>query len=164
MKKRAGVWVDTEKAVIISLEENEHHMNIVHPEPGKRIPKMPKSPKAFHSIITSLIEKRLRIPGDTKEFSRSGSNHYSTELKNEHKLINEKHQYFKHILEEIKDIDEVVLFGPSVTKKELESQIEKDPLLHSHLKSVENADEMSDNQMVRWVENYFMTHDTSKKH
>ena len=77
--KRAGVWVDADKAVIISLEENEHHMNVVHPKPGKRMHKMPKSPKAFHSVITSMIDHRLRIPGDTKEFSRSGSHHFSTE-------------------------------------------------------------------------------------
>lgn len=164
MKKRAGVWVDTEKAVVISLIENEHQMNVVHPQPGKRLPKMPKSPKAFHSIISSMIEKRLRIPGDTKEFSKSGTHHFSTELKNEHKHKNEKNQYFRNIIQEIKNIDEVVLFGPSTAKKELESQILKDPQLYNHLKAVESTDNMSDNQMVRWVENYFLTHDTSNKH
>lgn len=162
--KRAGIWVDADKAVIISLEENEHHMNVVHPQPGKRLPKMPKSPQAFHSIITSMIDHRLRIPGDTKEFSRSGSHHFSTELKHEHKLHNDKKHYFRTIMQEVRDVDELVVFGPSIAKKELESQMRKDPMLNEHLKAVESADFMSDNQMLRWVENYFMIHDKSIKH
>lgn len=163
MKKRVGVWVDTEKAVIISLEENEHRMKIVHSQPGKRLEKAPKLPKNVHSIVSSSIDGKLRIPGDTKEFSRSGSNHYSTELKNEHKLKNTKNQYFRSILNEIKDVDEVVLFGPSMTKKELESQMAKYPQIHSHLRAVKSADMLSDNQMVRWVENYFLTEEESPK-
>ena len=162
--KRAGIWVDVDKAVIISLEEKEHHMNVVHPQPGKRMPKMPKSPQAFHSIVTSMIDHRLRLPGDTKEFSRSGSHHFSTELKHEHKLNNEKKHYFRTIMQEVRDVDEFVLFGPSTTKKELECQMRKDPLLHAHLMTVETADMMSDNQMIRWVENYFKQHEMSHKH
>jgi len=157
MKKRVGVWVDTEKAVIISLEENEPGMNPVHPPLKRRLQKSPKLPQNVCFIVSSRIEGKLRIPGDTKEFSRSGSHHYSTELKNEHKLKNVKNQYFRSILKEIKDVDEVVLFGPAMTKKELESQIEKDPRMYGHLKAVKPADTLSDNQMVRWVENYFMT-------
>lgn len=163
MKKRVGVWIDTEKAVIISLEESEQHSNAVHLQTGKRLQKEPKLPKEAHFTVSSRIEGKLRIPGDTKEFSRSGSHHYSTELKNEHKLQNTKNQYFRSVLQEIKDVDEVVIFGPSMTKKELESQIEKDPLLHAHLKAVESADAMSDNQMVRWVENYFQTREVFQK-
>ncbi len=162
MKKRVGVWIDTEKAVIISLAENEAHPKDVHSQDGKRLPKEPKLPRNAGYIISSLIEGRVRIPGDSKEFSRAGSNHYSTEVKNEHRLQNEKNQYFRSVLQELKDADEFVLFGPSMTKKELESQIIKDPLMVTHLKGVEPADNMSDNQMVRWVENYFLTPEQSR--
>ena len=125
MKKRVGVWIDTEKAVIISLEENEQRLNTVHPQTGKRLAKEPKQSKKAHFIISSRIEGKLRIPGDTKEFSRSGSHHYSTELKNEHKLKNTKNQYFRSVLQEIKDVDEVVIFGPSMTKKNWNPKLRK---------------------------------------
>jgi hypothetical protein len=83
--------------------------------------------------------------------------HYSTEIKNMHKLKNIKQQYFKSILEGIKDVDELVLFGPSLIKKQLEALIYKYPKLHAHLLSVESAAVMTDKQKVRWVENYFST-------
>jgi len=60
-------------------------------------------------------------------------------------------------LQGIKDVDELVLFGPSLIKKEFEAQISKYPRIHSRLLSVESADVMTDKQMVRWVENYFKT-------
>lgn len=163
MKKRVGVWIDTEKAVIISLNEEKKPVNILPPQPGKRISKSPKVSEDLRSIVSSPIETKLRIPGDTKEFARYGNQHYSTELKNEHKLKNEKRRYFRSILNGIKDVDEIVLFGPSILKKELQSHIEKDPQLHPRLKAVEPANFMSDRQMVRWVENFYMTADQSGK-
>jgi len=163
MKKRVGVWIDTEKAVIISLKEEKKSVNILTPQPGKRISKSPKVSDDIRSIVASPIETKLRIPGDSKEFARSGNQHYSTELKNEHKLKNEKKRYFRNILEGIKDVDEVVLFGPSILKKELQSHIEKDPQLYPHLKAVESTNFMSDKQMVRWVEHFYMTEDQARK-
>ncbi|MDP4240363.1 MAG: hypothetical protein Q8904_12925 [Bacteroidota bacterium] len=157
MKKKVGVWMDTEKAVIISFNEMEHRAKILNSQPGERISKSPKIPDETRTIISSPIETKLRLPGDTKEFSRFGNQHYSTEIKNMHKLSNVKHQYFKNILEGIKDVDELVLFGPSLIKKEFEAQISKYPKIHAHLLSVESADAMTGNQMVRWVENYFMS-------
>jgi len=163
MKKRVGVWIDTEKAVIISLKKEKKPVNILPSQPGKRMSKSPKVSEDIRSVVSSPIETKLRIPGDTKEFARSGNQHYSTELKNEHKLKNEKRLYFRNILKGIKDVDEIVLFGPSILKKELQAQIEKDPQLYPRLKAVEPANIMSDRQMVRWVENYYMTADLSRK-
>lgn len=161
MKKKIGVWVDTEKAVFISLNEKKSPVYISQLQQGKRRSKMPKELHEVQTILSSTIQTKLRLPGDTKEFSRSGTQHYSTELKNVHKLRNEKKRYFRNILLGIKDIDEVVLFGPAYIKKELESQIERDPKLHAHLLAVKSADAMSERQMVRWVENYFYSNEHS---
>ena len=157
MKKQVGVWIDTEKAVIISLDEVEHRTNVQRSLPGERLGKSPKIPNKACKIISSPIQTKLRLPGDTKEFARFGNQHYSTEIKNMHKLKNVKHQYFKNILQGIKDVDELVLFGPSLIKKEFEAQMTKYPHIQSRLLSVESADVMTDKQLVRWVENYFKT-------
>lgn len=157
MKKKVGVWIDTEKAVIISLNGVEHRASAPNTLSGERMSKSPKISDETYKVISSPIQSKLRLPGDTKEFARFGNQHYSTEIKNMHKLKNVKHQFFKNILEGIKDVDEFVLFGPSLIKKEFESQMCKYPQIHSHLLSVESADTMTDKQMVRWVENYFRT-------
>ncbi len=164
MKKKVGVWIDTEKAVIISLNEDEHRANIPASSSGERIAKSPKISNDTFTVITSPIQTKVRLPGDTKEFARFGNQHYSTEIKNMHKLKNVKHQFFKDILQWIKDVDEFVLFGPSLIKKEFESQMCKYPQIHSRLLSVEAADIMTDHQMVRWVENYFRDHSNHKVH
>jgi hypothetical protein len=155
MKKKVGVWIDTEKAVIISLNGVEHRTNTLNSQRGERFSKSPKITDESYIIIPSPIQTKIRLAGDTKDFARFGNQHYSTEIKNMHKLKNVKHQFFKNILEGIKDVDELVLFGPSLIKKEFESQMCKYPHIHSHLLSVESADTMTDKQMVRWVENYF---------
>jgi len=155
MKKKVGVWIDTEKAVIISLNGVEHRAATQHSLTGERSGKSPKITDETYQIISSPIQTKLRLPGDTKDFARSGSQHYSTEIKNMHKLKNVKQQFFKIILQGIKDVDEFVLFGPSLIKKEFESVMSKYPQIHSHLLSVEPADVMSDKQKVQWVENYF---------
>ena len=157
MKKKVGVWIDTEKAVIISLNGVEHRTNVLNSLPGERIGKSPKMSEETCKIISSPIQPKLRLPGDTKEFAWFGNQHYSTEIKNMHKLKNIKNQYFKNILQGIKDVDELVLFGPSLIKKEFEAQMTKYTQIHSRLLSVESADVMTDKQMVRWVENYFKT-------
>ena len=159
MKKKVGVWIDTEKAVIISLNGVEHRANIQQSRSGERIRKSPKISDERYQIISSPIQTKLRLPGDTKEFARSGIQHYSTEIKNMHKLKNVKQQFFKIILQGIKDVDEFVLFGPSLIKKEFETLMCKYPQIHSHLLSVESADVMTDKQMVQWVENYFRSVD-----
>ena len=154
-EKKVGVWIDTEKAVIISLNGVEHRSAIRDFRSGERSGKSPKISYETYKIISSPIQTKLRIPGDTKEFARSGIQHYSTEIKNTHKLKNVKQQFFKVILQGINDIDEFVLFGPLLIKKEFEALIYKYPQLHSRLLSVEPADVMSDKQKVQWVENYF---------
>jgi hypothetical protein len=159
MKKKAGVWIDTEKAVIISLNGVEHRANILNSQQGERMSKSPKISNETYKIISSPIQTKLRLPGDTKEFARSGNQHYSTEIKNMHKLKNVKQQFFKVILQGIEDVDEFVLFGPSLIKKEFESLMCKYPQIHSRLLSVEPADVMSDKQKVQWVENYFKSSD-----
>ena len=155
MKKKVGVWIDTEKAVIISLNGVEHRATLRTSLSGERSSKSPKISDESYKIISSPIQTKLRIPGDTKEFARSGNQHYSTEIKNMHKLKNVKQQFFKVILQGIKDVDEFVLFGPSLIKKEFEALTCKYPQIHSRLLSVEPADIMSDKQKVQWVENYF---------
>ena len=163
MKKKIGVWVDKERAVFISLNEKKQPDYLSQLQLGKRRGKMPKELHEVQAILSSTIQTKLRIPGDTKEFSRWGAQHYSTELKNEHKLKNEKKRYFRNILLGIKDVDEVVLFGPAYIKKELESQIERDSKLHAHILDVKSAHNMSERQMVRWVENYFNSTGYSQK-
>ncbi|MDP4205553.1 MAG: hypothetical protein Q8859_06110 [Bacteroidota bacterium] len=133
MKKQIGIWIDTEKAVIISLAENEHSVN----------------------TINSSIEGRLRIPGDTRDLTKVGCHFLNDEGKKEKRLKKELDAYFHNIAKEIKDADDITVFGPSSRKIEFEKFIKTDTSLAPKIKSIENADKMSENQMIAWVKRYY---------
>ena len=133
MKKQTGIWIDTQKAFIVKLDETGSETK----------------------TILSEIETKERIPGESKEYTRFGDQYFNPEEKKEHKRENEVRDYFREIVKEISSSDEVVIFGPAMMKKELEKFIRGDRSLKFDLKPIESADKMTENQMAAWVRNYF---------
>ena len=133
MKKQTGIWLDKEKAVIIILTEGNHA--IKH--------------------IDSDVEGRERFPGEGKNFGRFGSQFLSMENKKKNRTKKQLTAYLKRIVTEIKNADEIVLFGPAGMKTELEKIIKEDHQLKEKLVGVKTADSMTENQLVAWVKEYF---------
>jgi len=133
MKKQTGIWIDTKKAVIVLLTENNQEVK----------------------NILSSIEGRERILGETRAFSRFGFQFLDFGKKKKNRLAIEKREYLKNVIAAIKDANEIVLFGPAGMKIELEKTIQDDVVLASKLKAVETADSMTENQMVAWVKNHY---------
>lgn len=133
MKKQIGVWINLKKAVITSLEENNHEVKTIY----------------------SSIEGRERIPGEKKAFTRFGNQVLEFGKKKQNRLANEKKEYLKKVLNELKGADEIVLSGPAGMKTELEKLIQDDTVLSSRLKGVETTDSMTENQIVAWLKKYF---------
>ena len=133
MKKQTGVWLDKEKAILINLTEGNH--SVKH--------------------IDSDVEGRERFPGEGKNFGRFGSQFLSMENKKKNRTKKQLTAYLKRIVPEIKNADEIVLFGPAEMKTELEKIIIDDHNLKGKLAGVKTADSMTENQMVAWVKDYF---------
>ena len=134
MKKQTGIWIDHEKALIITLDRGRYKLK----------------------TIESNIVTRDRIDGETKSYGRFGDQSLSQEKHKERRIKEQTSNYLKNLLSEIKDMDELVLFGPANMKKELEKLIHNDTTLASKLKSVVSADSMTENQMVAWVKNFYL--------
>lgn len=133
MKKQTGIWIDTKKAIIVYLKENNQEVKTIH----------------------SLIEGRIRIPGEVKWFTRFANQYLNFEKKKENRRSNEVRNYLKNVVQEIGDADELVLFGPAEMKKELDKMIRNDPALSGIISEVKAADSMTENQIVAWVKNYY---------
>lgn len=133
MKKQTGVWLDKEKAIIINLSEGNH--TIKH--------------------IESNINIRERIPGEGKKFGRFGSQFLSLENKKKNRVKKQTAKYLKKIVLEIKNSDEIVLFGPAEMKTELKKMIFENNKISSKLVAVKTADSMTENQLVAWVKEYY---------
>lgn len=135
MKKQTGIWLDHEKAIIITLDRAGYKLNTVESD-----------------IVT-----RERIDGETKKFGRFGDQSLSQEKQKGRRIKTQTSKYLKNLLKEIEDVDELVLFGPANMKKELEKHILNDITLASKLKTVVSADSMTENQMVAWVKKFYLS-------
>lgn len=133
MKKNIGIWIDTHKAVIIKLSNNQHSIK----------------------KIESNIDTRERIPGESKRYGRFGQQYLTYEKNRLNRKNEQTNQYVKVLIKEIRDCDNVVLFGPAQMKKTFEKEISKNMQLAPKLLGVSNSEVLSENQMVAWVKNYY---------
>ena len=133
MEKQTGIWLDKEKAIIINLMEGKHTV------------------KRLRSEITT----RERFPGETKKFGRFGNQFLSMESKKRNMVKNQADEYLKNIIQEIKYVDKLVLFGPAEMKTHLQKAILKNSIISKKLVAEEPADNMTENQLVAWVKEYY---------
>ena len=133
MIKQTGIWLDKEKAYIINLSEVKHTIK----------------------TIESDISNRERFEGEGKEYGKFGGQFLSMENKKKNRLKKQSVEYLKRIILEIKNSDEVVLFGPAGMKTDLEKMILKDNNLKGKLVGVKTADSMTENQLVAWVREFY---------
>lgn len=133
MKKQTGIWLDKEKAVVITLNEHGYNLN----------------------IIESEIETRERYDGEKKKFGRFGSQFLNEETKKKRRVEEQTNRYLKRIFSNVKNVNEIVLFGPASTKRKLAELIKSDMVMTEKLKAVKTEDIMTQNQMVAWVKKFY---------
>jgi hypothetical protein len=132
MKNNIGVWIDGTEAFIVKLNND--------------------SVKKINSEIENKVHHHGE--GDKGSFV-GGGHHINNDKKFEERKHHEMHNYFKEVISEIKDADEIFVFGPSEMKFHLKTEIEKDKHLINKLSSVEPADKLSEHQIVAAVKEYF---------
>ena len=75
--------------------------------------------------------------------------------KKENRDAHEIHNYLKQVVDEIKDTEEIVIFGPAQMKKKLEKFILDESVPLPAIRRVETKDEMTENEIVAWVKKFF---------
>ena len=68
---------------------------------------------------------------------------------------NEQHTYFKSIIDAVKEHNEILLFGPTKAKDELNNLIKENKHLDNISVVVEKTDELNEKQQKHFVNNYF---------
>lgn len=127
MHKRVGLWLDRNKAVIVSITDNG--------EERKR--------------ITSDMEHYIRyssvVPGDG-----------SPENIRDRRFWNHLGEYYDNIIAHIHDAKAIQIFGPGEAKYELEKHLENKGL-SEYIVSMEDADKLTDLQIAERVQKRFPT-------
>jgi hypothetical protein len=136
MKRQTGIWIDTSKAIIVTLE-------------GGKDEKI--------SEIDSDVENSVYHDKEGNKGTFSGGHHGSSESKFENRKKEQIDFFIKEVLAYVKGADELFVFGPAETKIRLEQKIQDEKLFANKLKAVETADKMTVNEIVAKVKKFYVS-------
>ena len=138
MKKQTGIWIDTSKAIIVSLHEGKEHI------------------KEIDSDIDNAVYHQNEGNKGTFSGGNPGGHHSTSETHFDERKKNQMNQYLKDVIDHVKSADEIYIFGPAETKTKLKQKIlDKYSAEASKLKSVGTADRMTTNQIVAKVKQFY---------
>ena len=125
MRKRVGIWLDRNKAVIVSIAEGITGRAIITSD-------------MEHYALYSKI-----VPGDG-----------APEDPRDRRFWNRLGEYYDKIIANIRDAAEIQIFGPEEAKHELQKYLQAAGLAE-YIVSVEDAGKMTDLQITAKVEKRF---------
>ena len=125
MNKKVGLWINRNKAVIVSIANKVE---------GKRI---------ITSDMQNYVLYSTVVPGDG-----------SPENIRDRRFWNHLGEYYDKILVHIRDASEIQIFGPLEAKYELQKHLEEEGLA-GHIVSVEDAGTLTDLQIATIVQKRF---------
>ena len=128
LNKTVGLWLDRNKAVIVSTMNNIEARTII------------TSDMANYVLYSTVI------PGDG-----------SPEEVRDRRFWNHLNEYYDKIIEHLRDAVEIQIFGPEEAKYELQKRLESEGLAE-HIVSVEDAGRLTDVQIATKVRNRFPMH------
>jgi stalled ribosome rescue protein Dom34 len=130
---KTGIWIDKEKAHIVTLQSGEEHLETIYSE----IENYKPSGGARSKVKWGPQD----VVQDSKYTER------------------EKHQlkkYFKQIAEKINDTEGLVIFGPAGTNVKLADELHQNyKTIAAKIKGVEKADSMTLNQIKALVRDFY---------
>ena len=125
MTKKVGLWLDRNKAVIVSIANKME---------GKRIITSDMDNYILHSAV---------VPGDG-----------SPENVRDRRYWNHLGEYYDKIIAHIRDAAEIQIFGPAEAKYELQKHLEVEGLA-GHIVSLEDTGKLTDLQIATKVQKRF---------
>ena len=134
MKKNVGIWVDHEKAFIVSFIGDQETL----------------------AFIQSNVEGHIRLSGGSRSRTPYGPQEVASERKMEERRKHQLRRYYQEIIRSIGDAGKILIFGPGEAKIELEKEIKKSKQLPSKIVGIEPADKMTERQIAAKVKKFFI--------
>lgn len=131
--KYAGLWIDHKQTIIVFLIDG----------------------RITVSRLESNIKGRFRLSGGSRSALPYGPQEISSEQKKDKRYLQHIRKYYTQVVHALEDTDGIFIFGPGEAKRELEKEIKKSKQLSAKLKRIENADKMTENQIVTKVKKFF---------
>jgi stalled ribosome rescue protein Dom34 len=132
MSSKVGLWIDHRKAIVVAVNE-----------------------KGEETIeITSDAEKQLRRAGDLPLEGAYESRQVPTDDKRQRAFTGQLNNYYDAVIEEIRDADSVLIFGPGEAKNELKERLAGNNLSEL-IVGIETVDKMTNPQITAKTRKYF---------
>jgi hypothetical protein len=125
MDKKVGLWLDRNKAVIVSITNNVEGRSIITSD-------------MEHYVLYSTV-----VPGDG-----------SPENIRDRRFWNHLGEYYDKIIAQIRDATEIQIFGPGEAKDELQKHLESEGLA-TRIVSLEHADKLTNLEIATRVQKRF---------
>jgi hypothetical protein len=131
--KNLGIWIDKERAHLVTLENETEKFTTIKSEVENYHPSGGFGLGFRGSPQDAMAEKKY--------------------------MEREKQQlksYFKNIVSEIKDADAIAIFGPAQTGEKFRNELNENYIdVSVKVKGIKKADSMTDNQIIAWVKDFF---------
>ena len=134
MTREAGLWIDHRKAVIVTVSGNELETK----------------------QIQSNMEKHVR-------FSRESSEDGSAEDMHDRQFDNHLNSFYDEVIEAIREVESILIFGPGEAKGELVKRLERDGTAERII-GLETVDKMTDRQVAERVRQQFLVQIKPSRH
>ena len=132
--KNTGIWLDKNKALIVTLEEGN---------------------ETLKSISSNM--DHYNVHGGSGTPQKGGPQNVVHDSKYLEREQQQFKAYFKSISKEINNTDALVIFGPAGTNEKFSKELHENyQHLSTKIKGVRKADSMTDNQVKAWVRDFFM--------
>ena len=133
MKRKAGLWIDHRKAIIVFLAGEEEEMKLVR----------------------SNVEKQIRRAAGSRSGGPFESQAVQSDDRQQRAFTKHLNTYYNEVISCIRDVESILIFGPGEAKGELKKHLEREGL-GGRIVGVETVDEMTDGQIAAKVRQYFL--------
>ena len=134
MKRQTGIWIDSSKAIIVSLNGKDESI----------------------TEIDSTIENKSYPNREGNKGTFSGSHHSASETQLNNRKKEQTNYFMDSIIDYIKRSDELYVFGPASAKTELKKRIQTEKIIApDKLKGVDTSYKLTINQIVAKVRNFY---------
>jgi hypothetical protein len=134
MKTQTGIWIDSSKAIIVTLNGGKEKI----------------------TEIDSEIENNVYHNKEGNKGTFSGAYQSDSETKFENRKNEQTDYFIEAVLSNVKKADELYVFGPAGTKTKLEQKIQHQNIINPNiLKAVETSDKMTLNEIVAQVKDFY---------
>jgi hypothetical protein len=134
MDKNIGIWLDHEKATIVTIVNGMTTISHLNAE---------------------VENNNHSLHGTSASATHFGHQEVTLERKIERRHKEHLHHYYQNIIHQMRDGKKIFIFGPGEAKIELEKEIKKLNGLAAKILAVEAVDKMTDHQIVEKVKNVF---------